>query len=511
MHFWNRLFPRKARPAAPAPPPVADRMRNDWDARAREDARFFIATGAAASEETFRASGAAELEGAVLDGIVLDPAARVLEIGCGVGRLLRPLAQRVAAAHGVDISPAMVEQARAACADCPNLRFSVTDGTLRGFAASSLDLVFSWIVFQHIPEKGPIETYVKEAARVLRPGGLVRFQVDGRWRLEREGPETYDGVKLRPEEVREIVRRAGLKMVEEWGEETHYHSVTAARAGSGAAVRLLPRAWDATLLERLLSDLGFPDAPLRAGKVVSGAASLRSALEDLESRWEGVANEEFVRRLHLALLGSEPEEWQLRQDVRLLDAHLETRGALVDTLVAGATFRNLLRPIDSGVPWYRRETAGDATDRPLHDLVDELERGGGGRTRRSTASWRTRSRASWDAPPIRPDASTTWVGSARAGTREDGSCASCSRRPTPCLSRRRRSPGRSGRSEATRRVPSPAASRSRESAPSPGASSWRPRGCQRRSWSSRATGASSGGSRTPTGWRSSPGSSPGES
>src|SRR6185436_15597092 len=65
-------------------------MREDWDLRAREDARFYICTEAP-SEDGFANSGEIDLDGKILDGLRLAPQWRVLEIGCGMGRLLRPL------------------------------------------------------------------------------------------------------------------------------------------------------------------------------------------------------------------------------------------------------------------------------------------------------------------------------------------------------------------------------------------------------------------------------------
>ena len=41
------------------------------------------------------------------------------------------------------------------------------------------DFTFSFVVFQHIPSKAMIENYVRETARVLRPGGLFKFQLQG--------------------------------------------------------------------------------------------------------------------------------------------------------------------------------------------------------------------------------------------------------------------------------------------------------------------------------------------
>jgi SAM-dependent methyltransferase len=267
----------------------------------------------------------------------------------------------------------MVEKARLYCSRRQNVHVSVTDGTLGGFAEASLDFVYSYIVFQHIPEVGPIAAYASEAARVLRPGGLFRFQVDGRWQLRREGSETYDGVKLRPSEVLAIVRDAGLLLLDEWGQETHYHSVTAMRPGSGAKARLTTREWDRPLLARILAGLGFSEPEERVARVTAGAASIREECGDLAARWAETADAEFLVAVHRALLGREPDPAMMEREAQLLEQHLEERPALVDSLLAGAAFRNLVRPLDTGVPWYRRETAGGGADELLFSLVDALE------------------------------------------------------------------------------------------------------------------------------------------
>ncbi|MBW8876768.1 MAG: class I SAM-dependent methyltransferase [Acidobacteria bacterium] len=99
---------------------------------------------------------------------------RTLEIGCGIGRMQAALAPRVAEAHGIDISPRMIEAARRRCADLPNVHLAVSSGRdLAGFDAESLDLVLAVDSFPYIFQAGPAlaEAHFHEAARVLRPGG----------------------------------------------------------------------------------------------------------------------------------------------------------------------------------------------------------------------------------------------------------------------------------------------------------------------------------------------------
>ena len=252
---------------------VLARMRTDWDRRAAEDARFYIASGAAGTDAEFRASGRRDVEDVVLDGIRLAPSAGALEIGCGIGRLLVPLAPRVTRAYGVDISPAMIEKSKSFIADTPNVTTWVTDGSLAPMPDASLDFVFSYIVFQHIPDRAPVRRYVEEAARVLKPGGLFRFQVDGRWRRDASCPATtYDGVKFSPADVGKLLAGTGLEAVDEWGAETHYHWVTARRTGAAAGVSFDARAWDRQALEEAIARCGSRDAAGEvARRVVSGS------------------------------------------------------------------------------------------------------------------------------------------------------------------------------------------------------------------------------------------------
>jgi SAM-dependent methyltransferase len=106
--------------------------------------------------------------------------ANVLEIGCGVGRFLKPLACRFKQVYGVDISKRMLNSARKYCVGIPNIEYHLNDGrTLKEFQNDSLDYCVSAGVFQHIIEFEVILSYIKEALRILRPGGLFLFQFEG--------------------------------------------------------------------------------------------------------------------------------------------------------------------------------------------------------------------------------------------------------------------------------------------------------------------------------------------
>ena len=116
----------------------------------------------------------------------------VLEIGCGAGRVTRALAQIFGEVYGVDISGEMVRQARAALADLPHVHIFQNNGKdLSVLGRRAFDFAFSSIVFQHIPSREVIESYVRDVHRRLRRGTAV--QVPGAGRASADTSRTIPG------------------------------------------------------------------------------------------------------------------------------------------------------------------------------------------------------------------------------------------------------------------------------------------------------------------------------
>lgn len=186
-------------------------MRAFWDAKARENAMFYIHSQldyAHVDEAEFWASGRQNLDQTLSPfGLSIGPDDRVVEIGCGIGRMTRALAERAAHVVGVDVSAEMVERGRAALAGVPNAELLVGNGIdLSGVPSESADAVYSFIVFQHIPDTAVTRRYIEEIGRVLRPGGWTVFQISERPEFHRQ--ESWRGTDGWAVRLRRLVGRA---------------------------------------------------------------------------------------------------------------------------------------------------------------------------------------------------------------------------------------------------------------------------------------------------------------
>ena len=199
---------------------VEREMREEWDARARENAFHYIDDSKDEwRPEEFFASGEESVRQLILndmDSICQEMPStemRVLEIGCGAGRMTRALAKVFGEVHGVDVSGGMIERARELLADCSNVHLYQNSGSdLSVLGDLEFDFAFSLIVFQHIPSKAVIENYVREVHRVLRPGRLFKFQVQGSYRAAQAEHDTWLGVPISASDAVKMAKNCGFRM-----------------------------------------------------------------------------------------------------------------------------------------------------------------------------------------------------------------------------------------------------------------------------------------------------------
>ncbi len=196
-----------------------EKMRQDWDARARDNARYYVNTAREdwTDDEFFQSGERTVAEEILTDMINIcqgkDPKQmRVLEIGCGAGRVTRALSNIFGEVHGVDVSGEMIKLATQALADRPHAHVYQNNGTdLAVIPVGDFDFAFTTIVFQHIPSREIIENYVREVNRLLRPGALFKFQVQGDATLETTPDDTWLGAPFSDEQAVAMAERCGFE------------------------------------------------------------------------------------------------------------------------------------------------------------------------------------------------------------------------------------------------------------------------------------------------------------
>ena len=136
-------------------------MRATWDALA-SDPDAYVGDPARGREEL----------DALFGRLGADPhGGTCIEVGSGPGRMTAGLAERFDRVLALDVSPAMLEQARKAIPD-EHVEFRAISGErLDGVDDASADVVVCYLVLQHLPSRDVVLSYVAEFARVLKPGG----------------------------------------------------------------------------------------------------------------------------------------------------------------------------------------------------------------------------------------------------------------------------------------------------------------------------------------------------
>lgn len=143
-----------------------------WDnvSQSAEGARVSVC-GTADQAEWTRSGEATASDVRELAGVTASD--EVLEIGCGAGRVGRFLAPHCRRWIGADVSANMLRHAQEALAELPNVAFHRLSGyDLAGVPDASLDVVYCTGVFMHLDEWERFR-YVRDARRVLRPGGRI--------------------------------------------------------------------------------------------------------------------------------------------------------------------------------------------------------------------------------------------------------------------------------------------------------------------------------------------------
>ena len=219
-------------------PDVLQRMRADWNERAGEDAYYYVAFGRREQDTDEFFSSASHVLPALLPELArLRERNAALEIGCGPGRLLKPMSTHFAEVHGVDISDEMIKLARERLRGIPNaFPHHGTGSDLALFGDGTFDFVYSYAVFQHIPSREVVFNYLREAHRVLKTGGILRCQVNGLPPHARQY-DTWSGVRISADDLRSFAREYDFQLLALDGIWTQYMWITCRKMPAGWETR----------------------------------------------------------------------------------------------------------------------------------------------------------------------------------------------------------------------------------------------------------------------------------
>ena len=157
-------------------------MRDDWNDRTKENAFYYISSFKDDwTEKEFFEWGKIQVEGIVVDFIenqgLNSSDWKVLEVGCGAGRMTRHFSKIFNYVYAYDVSLEMIRKASILNENLDNVKFLDNDGrSFHEIESNSIDYVFSGWVFQHIPSKKIVEENLNEISRVLKPDG--KFQIE---------------------------------------------------------------------------------------------------------------------------------------------------------------------------------------------------------------------------------------------------------------------------------------------------------------------------------------------
>jgi SAM-dependent methyltransferase len=218
-----------------------------WETFAQKDPYTYICTtlrGADPSE--FWQSGVRTIREEFLPLLELHKVRPLLslELGCGIGRLVFPLAGQFQEVVGVDIARGMVQRAVSFAREngIKNASFLPISGpedflrTAQNYIGSC-DFIYSLLVFQHIEDFSAIAGYLQVIRVLLHKHGLAYLQFDTRprdlrYRLKTRLPDFLlprfwrkgiRRIRRSSEEIEACIRRAGMEILGELAPHTAYH------------------------------------------------------------------------------------------------------------------------------------------------------------------------------------------------------------------------------------------------------------------------------------------------
>lgn len=150
-------------------------MRSDWDRRIQHDYRFWMSDGVG-NDAAMWSAGERDFK-ILTDGIPNKKESVFLEIGCGVGRLLKFASSDFGKVIGLDVSEKAISKAKEFLTGSDNVELICGNGIdLREVKDHSVDVVVSFAALTSMPTE-VIAQYLLETRRVIKDSGSVRLQM----------------------------------------------------------------------------------------------------------------------------------------------------------------------------------------------------------------------------------------------------------------------------------------------------------------------------------------------
>jgi ubiquinone/menaquinone biosynthesis C-methylase UbiE len=184
-----------------------------WERLAKENSKYYINSdkGRRITEEEFRESGAQTYQKYIANDKLLGSRGVILDYGCGNGRLTEFMAKDFKKVFGADISKTMIEEAGERLANLMNVYLKEIDGEHTPLPDSSVDIVFAYLVFQHIKTREMVEEAFRDIYRILTLGGI--FKVLMRSDKQKDMNRWWSGVDYNEESVKEVYNTVGFKLL----------------------------------------------------------------------------------------------------------------------------------------------------------------------------------------------------------------------------------------------------------------------------------------------------------
>ena len=194
-----------------------NKQKETWNELAVKDAKYYIYSEKGVTDCSFRISGEKDYQKHIYNDSIIRSfvpdfsICNILEIGCGIGRMTELLASDFKSVFAIDVSGKMIERAKTRMQRFNNVNLFETDGN--SFAvidSGSIDLAFSYLVFQHISVRESIENNFREVNRSLKNGGLFKVQIRG---LKTDYDQWYSGIDYNLDSAKKLCEQTGFELI----------------------------------------------------------------------------------------------------------------------------------------------------------------------------------------------------------------------------------------------------------------------------------------------------------